>query len=150
MVANLRDHLQETYAHVSGQEERRFLANLAYTLGSRRSVFPWTVALAADSLHTLVAALANDNSDAGDDEQRVQPRRCDETVRLAWVFTGQGAQWHAMGRELIEAFPVFRASLVRCDGYIRELGASWSILGTYRSFSFFLFHPWIHKDKETY
>lgn len=119
MKSNLHDHIRA--AKIDSNDERRFLANLAYTLGSRRSAFPWTVAFAADSLSTLASAL--DDSDG-----RFHPTKSDENVRLAWVFTGQGAQWHAMGRELITTFPVFRDSLLRCDGYIRELGASWNIM----------------------
>lgn len=43
------------------------------------------------------------------------------TPRLGFVFTGQGAQWHAMGRQLIEECPHFRQSLQRCDKILATL-----------------------------
>jgi acyl transferase domain-containing protein/NADPH:quinone reductase-like Zn-dependent oxidoreductase/acyl carrier protein len=50
-----------------------------------------------------------------------------EAPRLAFVFSGMGPQWWAMGRELADSEPVFRASLVDCDARFREL-AGWSLL----------------------
>jgi acyl transferase domain-containing protein len=32
------------------------------------------------------------------------------------VFTGQGAQWHAMGRELVKTYPVFALTIEVADG----------------------------------
>ncbi|KAF8246071.1 ketoacyl-synt-domain-containing protein [Wilcoxina mikolae CBS 423.85] len=40
--------------------------------------------------------------------------------RLALVFTGQGAQWPAMGRELVEAFPLFRRSIQSMDSALQN------------------------------
>ena len=48
--------------------------------------------------------------------------------RIGFVFTGQGAQWHAMGRQLIEQSQLFRKTLQRCDASLQRLPDSpdWS------------------------
>jgi acyl transferase domain-containing protein/acyl carrier protein len=45
--------------------------------------------------------------------------------RVAFVFSGQGAQWPAMGRDLVEREPEFRSMLEACDEAFRSpLGLS--------------------------
>ncbi len=51
-----------------------------------------------------------------------------QTVHLTFVFSGQGPQWWAMGRQLLEEEPVFRDVINRCDELIAKLGSSWSLL----------------------
>src|SRR5262249_5359799 len=46
---------------------------------------------------------------------------------LAFVCAGQGPQWWAMGRELLDEEPVFRQAIERCDEIVRTLGP-WSLL----------------------
>jgi acyl transferase domain-containing protein len=47
------------------------------------------------------------------------------------IFSGQGAQWPEMGRQLIETDPCFRDDLARMDQILQGLRdpPSWSILG---------------------
>lgn len=46
--------------------------------------------------------------------------------RLAFVFTGMGPQWWAMGRELYAREPVFQQVIDQCDELFRKV-AGWSI-----------------------
>ena len=48
-------------------------------------------------------------------------RKLDGKPRVGFVFTGQGAQWYAMGRQLIEESPLFYQTLVRCDKILQGL-----------------------------
>lgn len=44
-----------------------------------------------------------------------------------FVFTGQGAQWWAMGQELLEREPIFRRTIEQIDAFLRPL-AGWSLV----------------------
>lgn len=50
--------------------------------------------------------------------------------RIGFVFTGQGAQSWAMGRQLIEECPLFRQTLDRCDDVLQSLPhkPDWSVV----------------------
>src|SRR6185436_7629566 len=47
---------------------------------------------------------------------------------VVYVFSGQGAQWWGMGRELAARFPEFRASLAECDELLWERTQEWRLL----------------------
>lgn len=96
------------------------LKDLAYTLGQRRSRFPWVASTSAQNISELIQTL---------DSKQFKPSHSNKKPRLGFVFNGQGAQWHAMGRELISAYPVFRASVQEADQCIKEFGARWSLTG---------------------
>jgi acyl transferase domain-containing protein len=119
MASNVADHLLQQDDVV---DEEGFLDRLAYTLGSRRSRFPWSIVVSAGNLEELQQALNSGMHVA-------KRRHHDGMVRIGWVFTGQGAQWHAMGRELIDVYPVFQNALLECDQYIKEMGSGWTIMG---------------------
>jgi acyl transferase domain-containing protein/acyl carrier protein len=46
--------------------------------------------------------------------------------KLVFVFSGQGPQWWAMGRELLAQEPAFRSEIERCDALLQPL-AGWSL-----------------------
>ncbi|KAL7620421.1 hypothetical protein AAE478_009416 [Parahypoxylon ruwenzoriense] len=95
-----------------------YLDRLAYTLHSRRSILSWRTAVVASSLRELSQKLAPDD---------LSPSRSPSQPRIGFVFTGQGAQWFGMGRELMDAYPVFRESIESASRYLKTLGSSWSL-----------------------
>ena len=48
-------------------------------------------------------------------------RTLHDSPKVGFVFTGQGAQWHAMGRQLTEQSQLFKQTLERCDASLRRL-----------------------------
>ncbi|GJC84774.1 highly reducing polyketide synthase azaB [Colletotrichum liriopes] len=105
-------------AEKEGQTANIF-EKLVHTLTARRSQLPWKCFAIASSCKETVAAL---------EKPTTEPVRSanGKKVRLAFVFTGQGAQWFAMGRELFST-PIFRESIEAADACMQEMGASWSL-----------------------
>jgi acyl transferase domain-containing protein len=91
------------------------LSDLAYTLTSKRSSFPWKAYCVATS--NSVSELSWS-----------RPTRMKQDARLCFIFTGQGAIWHGMGRELCK-FDAFRRSIHHADEYLRSIGSGWSVIG---------------------
>ena len=117
LVSIYSDHFAQLCSGDGGSQD--YLEGLACTLATRRSSLPWkSFAVASDvfSLTELRTKLS-------------QPSRSADTLGLGFIFTGQGAQWHAMGRELL-IYPVFRNSLLTAGEELRGQGCQWSLLGT--------------------
>ena len=92
--------------------------SLAYTLSKRWEGFPWRWSVTASSMKELLEKM----------EERT-PKQASTTPKVGFVFAGQGAQWFAMGRELLASYPVFQETMVAADRIYRRLGADWSLLG---------------------
>ncbi|VUC25637.1 unnamed protein product [Clonostachys rosea] len=95
-------------------------ADLAYTLSERRALLPYVIALSAPTLGDLAEQLAS---------PATKPMQVSQKPTIGFVFNGQGAQWHAMGRELIATYQVFRDSIEMADKELNSFGASWSLIG---------------------
>jgi acyl transferase domain-containing protein len=100
--------------------QNSLLPNLAYTLGQRRSVLSYKMAIPARASAELIPALSSSETVLS---------RATKEPRIGFVFTGQGAQWHAMGRELLDAYPVFASTMEKIDRCLAEIGASFSMIG---------------------
>lgn len=116
MISELADHLRL----VQPDCEETFLDSLAYTLGQRRSHLLWIYTCTAQSLPDLIKKL--------DKAQPPPIKRGEELPKIGYVMTGQGAQSWNMGRELIEAYPVYREILVEANQHLKDLGCSWDVL----------------------
>jgi acyl transferase domain-containing protein len=98
------------------------LDDLTFTLGKRRTILPWRAAIPVQSIEQLKQNLAS---------QTVQFLKAQKNAKIGFVFTGQGAQWCGMGRELTNEYPLYRGSLVRSESMLNALGAPWSLLGKF-------------------
>jgi acyl transferase domain-containing protein/NADPH:quinone reductase-like Zn-dependent oxidoreductase/SAM-dependent methyltransferase len=125
MVADTKEYLRRRKREEPDMGVRgvvTLMKSLSWTLSTRRTRFPWVSAHTApysDDLEQVIQAL-----DAPQFKPVHIPSR---PPRIGMVFTGQGAQWHAMGRELIHDFPLFRSTLFAAEGCLRALGADWSL-----------------------
>ncbi|KAH7305246.1 hypothetical protein B0I35DRAFT_362380 [Stachybotrys elegans] len=95
-----------------------FLDRIAFSLFKRRSVLPWKGYAVASSFDTAPDEF----------ESRVAvPVRSTGAPRIGFVFTGQGAQWAGMGKELI-SHPVFEQSVTAANDYLQtKLDCKWSV-----------------------
>ncbi|KAF9885185.1 hypothetical protein FE257_000636 [Aspergillus nanangensis] len=94
------------------------MINLAYTLCERRSPMPWKVAISASSARELMARLSSNDTRA---------RRSSRAPVLAFVFTGQGSHWYAMGKELLNIYPIFAKTIEKADKHLSSLHAGFSL-----------------------
>ncbi|EPS35452.1 hypothetical protein H072_11126 [Dactylellina haptotyla CBS 200.50] len=95
-----------------------FCQRLAFTLSNRRTSLPWkscTIVKSTDSLPSSMSELSI-------------PKRHSSgiTPHLAFVFTGQGAQWARMGVELLQ-YSAYAESIHRSSEYLESLGCPWSL-----------------------
>lgn len=101
-----------------------FMDDLAFALNERRSNFQWKATVTASSVNELITGLETD----------LKFVKAPKAPNLGFIFTGQGAQWNAMGRELIDTYPIFKQSLVRSNKALSAMGAPWSLLGKIQVF----------------
>ncbi|KAK8915432.1 Reducing polyketide synthase FUB1 [Metarhizium anisopliae] len=116
-VSALKDYLDQ----FDRDFPANFLQNLAFTLSDKRSLFPWKSFALAGSVQELARTLG---------AMPQKPTRATERPTLCLIFTGQGAQWAAMGKELLR-YSVFRQSMELSDAYFRSIGSECSLLGTF-------------------
>ncbi|THV53504.1 hypothetical protein BGAL_0049g00390 [Botrytis galanthina] len=96
--------------------ERYFLDKLAFTLNSKRTKFPWKCFAVAGSIEDL----KNLKTHVSEAIHSSSP------PKLGFIFTGQGAQWAEMCKELF-VFPKFASSFqassheLQCLGYQFDL-----------------------------
>ncbi|KAI1504774.1 hypothetical protein F5X99DRAFT_405775 [Biscogniauxia marginata] len=111
-INSLSDHLISPRVQVS-------LSDLAYTLSERRTKL-WHRAF-----------ITTRNTELGERaEEWVVSKKSSQTPTIGFVFTGQGAQWSQMGKDLLLFFPRTREILQELDDVLHNLShpPSWSLI----------------------
>ncbi len=106
--------LADSYADFLQAQPDSSLSDLAFTANTGRTHFAHRAAIVADSPATAIAKLRAVSADplpAGVRQGVVEHQR---EPRVAFLFTGQGAQYAGMAHELYASQPTFRAALDRC------------------------------------
>ena len=103
------------------------LSDICYTASLRRGNHDYRLAVAGNSKEELtenLSAFLAGETRTGMASGRSFPN---SEPKLAFVFSGMGQQWWAMGRTLLSEEPVFRETIQRCDELLRQY-ADWSLL----------------------
>ena len=111
-IENLKRWIS-SQAHVSSEKFHQ----LANTLATRRSNFPIRTSFLAATPEDILSILP---STSAIEKATIKPT-------LTLVFTGQGAQWYAMGRELLHTHSSFATSMRKSERILKDLGADWSL-----------------------
>lgn len=111
-ASSLQQSLVEYQRYIQAHSDQ--LSDLSYTLNCRRSHHP----------HRAFCV------QHGSEPLEFSPlAKSKKTPELTFVFTGQGAQWAQMGKELIQDYPKFNADIEHMDNVLLHLPdfAGWSI-----------------------
>ncbi len=103
----LRAQAERLLAHLEAHPELEPL-DVALSLATARAQHEWRAAIVAGDRHGLLAGLSA--LSRGEPAGNVLEGRA-TTGRMAFMFTGQGAQHAGMGAELYESLPRFRKAL---------------------------------------
>ncbi|CEI65620.1 Compactin diketide synthase mokB [Fusarium venenatum] len=116
--ANGADSLRQMITNYEEYAEKNpeKVDDLAFTLGHKREYLPHRAFAIASPLGPLTVS---------------PPSKVGNKPNIVMVFTGQGAQWPQMGRELMYSsqFPTFRQTIAALDAHLQSLedGPDWTI-----------------------
>ena len=113
---SLRGLAQKYVGHLARNPRQR-LEDICFTAATARDHFPHRLAVVAATPEELASTLTAFAS--GDDPSQMivggsRSEEQDAGGDIAFLFTGQGAQYAGMGQDLYDSQPVFRSAIDRC------------------------------------
>nr|A0A482N9V7.1 RecName: Full=Hybrid PKS-NRPS synthetase iccA; Short=PKS-NRPS iccA; AltName: Full=Ilicicolin H biosynthesis cluster protein A [Talaromyces variabilis]QBQ83704.1 polyketide synthase-nonribosomal peptide synthetase [Talaromyces variabilis] len=130
-------HTVQAYVQYLDQNPSVDLRDLSWLLQTRRSTHRVRTHFSGTSSDAILESMikfVNNNEKTPSTEVGHQPKLINpkEVPGILGVFTGQGAQWPQMGKELIGKSPIFRRTLEDCDATLQALPSSdipkWSLV----------------------
>lgn len=113
----LRANAEKYVEYLAASTEADF-ADICFSAATGRSHFKYRLAVTAQGRDNACTQLAQLLQDSGFDNL---VSFGGESQPIAFMFTGQGSQYHDMGHSLYETQPVFRAVLEECDKIVQPL-----------------------------
>lgn len=124
--------LAVSYRTLLDQSADDEVRDICYSASVRRTHHhPHRVCLVASSRRQLVQqldALLSHETVAGLFASPSRERTSGSTPRAGFVFSGQGAQWWGMGRELLTSSTTFRDAIAEIDALFRRHTNDWRLL----------------------
>jgi len=96
------------------------LNDVTYTAHTGRSHFPHRLAVLGETRDDIVERLSSYTTGRQDGNVWTGSQEYNRSPKVCFLFTGQGSQYLAMGKDLYDTQPVFRQALERCDKLLRE------------------------------
>lgn len=106
-AAALKANMSSLCGHVANLGVRAPLADLAYTLSERRSRLWHRSFVITDTVENL------------DESAFTVGKKSTNAPKIGLVFTGQGAQWPQMGKDLVATYPQVRSLLRELDDVLQ-------------------------------
>lgn len=103
------------------------LADVCYSAGARKEQHEQRLLVIGSDARRMRETLDAWFRGANSSAQVIEHRSVRNSSPLVFVFTGQGPQWWAMGRQLLDREPVFRQTIEAIDHLFRPL-AGFSLL----------------------
>ena len=115
---SLRSYCRRIVAHLINPQVRVSLSDLAYTFSERRT------------RHFHRAYILSQSCKL-DENKLVFGKKLPNAPRIAFVFTGQGAQWSQMGKSFVNTIPTVILFIKRLNDVLHSLPdpPKWSLLG---------------------
>ncbi len=96
-------------------------ADICYSAATGRAELPWRLSVVGDRKEALQGRLTEYLAGKASRRQAVSPGEVlPQGRKLAFLFTGQGSQYHRMGQDLYETAPVFRQALQECHDLLAK------------------------------
>ncbi len=113
---SLQENIDALKRHVANPAVRVSMRDLAHTLSEKRT-------------HHFHRGYIVANSSNLFEEQTVMSKST-PAPRICLIFTGQGAQWPQMGKDLMQNFPRAKAHITHLSSILQDLpdGPEWSLL----------------------